>query len=135
MKRIFLTLFVAAPFFTCMGQKRSEIEKANIKSVVVTEQKFEGSASKTYKESETYYDNKGNVIEEILYKDGKFDSHTKYQYDAKNNKIKETEISSDGKKVLKVIEFKYNGDFKTEKTVYDANGNVKSKKTYKYENY
>jgi antitoxin component YwqK of YwqJK toxin-antitoxin module len=119
---------------TCFGQKKDEIITEDVKSIVVTEQKFDGTASKTFKESETYYDKKGNVVEEILYKDGKVDSHFKYQYDANGNKIKETEFNSDGK-VKKISDYKYQGNLRIEKVVTDEKGKIKSKKTYKYEKY
>jgi antitoxin component YwqK of YwqJK toxin-antitoxin module len=118
----------------CFGQKKNEIVSENIKSIIVTEQKYDGTASRTYKDSETYYDTKGNVIEEFSYKDGKIDTHVKYQYDSNNNKIKEIEIGTDGK-VKKTSEYKYQGKLKTEKTVYDEKGKLKSKKTYKYDKY
>jgi antitoxin component YwqK of YwqJK toxin-antitoxin module len=120
--------------FSCFGQKKNEIIAEGIRSIVVTEQKVDGTTSRTYKESETLYDKKGNIIEETLYKDGKFDTHLKYQYDALGNKIKETELGSDGK-VKKVTDYKYQGTLRTEKTVTDNKGKIKSKKTYKYEKY
>jgi hypothetical protein len=116
------------------GQKKNENLPSDIKSVVVTEQKFDGSASRTYKDSETYYDKKGNVIEEILYKEGKVDSHFKYQYDANGNKTKEIEINADGK-IKKITEYKYEGNLRVEKVVTDDKAKVKSKKTYKYEKF
>jgi len=48
--------------------------------------------------------------------------------------IQETELDPAGKKI-KVSEYRYANNLKTEKTVYDGNGQVLSKKTYKYETY
>jgi len=116
------------------GQKNDDIVPVGTKSIVVTEQKFDGTASKTFKDSETYYDAKGNITEEITYKDGKVETHFKYAYDANGNKIKEIELTSGGK-VKKTSEYKYQGKLRIEKTVFDETGKVKSKKTYKYEKY
>jgi len=134
MKWITLLLLLNFLSLPLIGQKKKEINANQIKSVVVNEQKTEKGKSITQKESETYYDTHGNVIEEKEYKDGKITKHITYQYDNDNNKIKETEIGNTGKKI-KVSEYKYHGNLKTEKTVFDGNGKVKSKKTYIYEKY
>jgi antitoxin component YwqK of YwqJK toxin-antitoxin module len=89
---------------------------------------------KQYKESETYYDAKGNIIESITYKQGKVDKHFKYQYDQDNNKIKEEEFDATGR-LKESSEYKYEGGLRTEKTVYDPNKKVKSKKLYVYTRY
>jgi hypothetical protein len=132
MKRLLFVVVMVMFFFNLFAQKNTSGGK--IKSMVVYEQNFEKGQTKAVKESEVKYDAKGNAIEEIEYKDGKKNKHTTFQYDAKNNKTKETEMNSSGKTV-KVIEYKYSGDRKVEKTVYDENNKIKSKKTYQYENY
>ena len=86
---------------------------------------------KQYKESETYYDTRGNVLESITYKLGKVDKHFKYQYDAENNKIKEEEYDTSGR-LKESSDYKYANGLRTEKTVYDSNKKQKSKKTYVY---
>ena len=105
-----------------------------IKSLVVTEEKSDMLVKKQYKESETYYDVHGNVIESIAYKQGKVDKHFKYQYDQDNNKIKEEEFDASGK-LKESSEYKYANGMRTEKTVYDSNKKLKSKKTYVYTTY
>ena len=105
-----------------------------IKTVVIYEEKFDKLISKKYKESETSYDDRGNIIEEIQYIEGKVDKHFAYQYDSQNNKIKETEFDSNGR-VMKISEYKIEKGLRTEKTVYDSNMKVKSKKTYVYTSY
>ena len=105
-----------------------------IKTVVIYEEKFDKLISKKYKESETSYDDRGNIIEEIQYIEGKVDKHFAYQYDSQNNKIKETEFYSNGR-VMKISEYKIEKGLRTEKTVYDSNMKVKSKKTYVYTSY
>lgn len=102
-----------------------------IKSLIVSEEKSDMIIKKQYKESETYYDTHGNVIESITYKLGKVDKHFKYQYDADNNKIKEEEYDTSGR-LKESSEYKYVNGLRTEKTVYDSNKKQKSKKTYVY---
>ena len=77
-----------------------------IKSLKVTEEKSDMLIKKQYKESETYYDSHGNVLESITYKQGKVDKHLKYQYDSDNNKIKEEEFDLAGK-TKESSEYKY----------------------------
>jgi hypothetical protein len=109
--------------------------KHNLKSVVVTEQKYEkGTPGKAVMDSETRYDKSGNVTEEIEYKLGKVVKHMVYQYDGDNQRIRETELDASGKKI-KITEYKYTDGLKTEKTVYDANSKTISKKIYKYETF
>jgi hypothetical protein len=105
--------------------------KSKIKSIVVVEEKFDMLIKKQYKESETYYDSKGNVIEEISYKQGKINKHFKYQYDSDNNKIKEQEFDPSGK-IIESSEYKIENGRRVEKMVYDGNNKIKSKKTYQY---
>jgi antitoxin component YwqK of YwqJK toxin-antitoxin module len=106
-----------------------------LKSITVHEQKYEkGEAGKVLVESVTKYDQAGNVVEEIEYKQGKVDKHMTYQYDADNNKILETELDAAGKKI-KVTTYKYTNKLRTEKIEYDGNRQLLSKKTYKYETY
>jgi len=103
-----------------------------IKSVTVTEETHDKGKKTTLKDSEKKFDINGNLLEEINYKNGEFDSHTTYEYDANNNKIKETELDKSGN-VTKVTNTKYDENgLKIEKSVYDGKGALKSKKTYKY---
>jgi antitoxin component YwqK of YwqJK toxin-antitoxin module len=81
-------------------------------------------------DSEEKYDAKGNVIEEIEYKDGKIDKHMVYEYDSNNFRIKETEM--DGSKPKKISEIKYENGLRKEKLTYDLNKKLLSKKTYTY---
>jgi len=143
------------------GQKKKIAAEDKIKSVVVYEEKYEkGGNSKTLKDSETKYDVYGNVIEETEYKNGAIDKHIKYQYDSRNNKIKEIELDQMDKpiktieykydsnnnkikeseqdasgKVVKISEYRYDKNRKSEKLVYNGNQKLKQKKTYKYETY
>jgi hypothetical protein len=105
-----------------------------VKSVVITEEKFNMLIKKQFKESETYYDLKGNIIEEITYKEGKMNKHFKYQYDADDNKVKEEEYDPSGR-IIEYSEYKIENGLRTEKVVLDGNKNMKSKKTYTYTTY
>jgi hypothetical protein len=131
---ILLFLLISCPLFV-FGQDKKAV-KHKLKSITEYEQKYEkGVAGKALKESEIQYDSNGNIVEETEYKLGKVSKHMIYQYDEDNNKIRETELDPSGKKI-KVTEFKYTADgLKSEKTVYDANNKIVSKKTYKYETY
>lgn len=125
-----IMILSVAPSAEC--QKSGSGDK--IKSLVVTEEKYDMLVKKQYKESETYYDAKGNVLESIAYKQGKVDKHFKYQYDQYNNKIKEEEFDTTGR-LKESSEYKFDGGLRTEKTVYDPNKKVKSKKFYVYTKY
>jgi hypothetical protein len=128
-KPLFLLFLLALLPVSAICQKTGSNQ--NVKSIVVTEEKYDMLVKKQYKESESYYDTKGNLIESITYKLGKVDKHFKYQYDADNNKIKEEEFESSGR-IKESSEYKYSDGLRTEKIVYDPNRKMKSKKTYVY---
>lgn len=114
------------------AQEKAPVPK--LKSITVQEEDFAKSNGAKRLESETTYDQAGNVIEEKQYKDGKFDSHEKAEYDKDGNKLKVTEFDESGK-VLKYTTYKYEKGLKTEKAVYGANQKLKSRKTYQYKFY
>jgi S-adenosylmethionine hydrolase len=128
-KTFFFIIFLSGISLSALCQKTGSTE--NIKSIVVLEEKTDMLVKKQYKESETYYDTHGNVIESITYKLGKMDKHFKYQYDSENNKIKEEEYDTSGR-LKEFSEYKYTDGLRTEKVVYDSNKKMKSKKTYVY---
>jgi len=123
-------------FLVCASSAKSQKHETpdKIKSVIVTEEKYDMIVKKQYKESETYYDSRGNVLESITYKQGKVDKHFKYEYDADNNKIKEEEFDLSGK-IKESSDYKYVNGLRTEKNVYDSNKKQKSKKIYTYTTY
>jgi len=106
-------------------------KKDKIKSIIITEEKYDVLVKKQYKESETYYDSRGNVIEELTYKEGKLNKHFKYQYDSDDNKIKEEEYDPSGR-IIEYSEYKIENGLRVEKMVYDGNKKIKSKKLYQY---
>jgi hypothetical protein len=102
-----------------------------IKSIVVTQEKYDMLVTRKYKDTEQYFDVRGNLIEDLTYKQGKIKKHFKYQYDSDNNKIREEEYDPSGR-LIESSEYKYENGLRTEKNVYDANKKLKSKKVYQY---
>ena len=131
-KTVILILIIASITLRTYSQKTGSNEK--IKSQMVTEEKYDMLVKKQFKESETYYDIRGNIIESITYKQGKLDKHFKYQYDSDDNKIKEEEFDATGR-IKESSEYKYSNGMRIEKSVYDPNKKLKSKKTYIYTTY
>lgn len=131
-KTIILTMVI----LTCAMTAKSQSAEPNnkIKSIVVTEEKYDMLVKKQYKDSETFYDSRGNISESITYKLGKVDKHFKYFYDSENNKIKEEEYDPSGR-IKESSEYKYANGLRTEKTVFDQNKKMKSKKIYTYTTY
>jgi antitoxin component YwqK of YwqJK toxin-antitoxin module len=134
MKNIILILTAVFIVSSTSLNGQQSPQTAKVKSITVYEEKFDKLVSQKYKESETTYDEKGNILEDILYKDGKVDKHFKYQYDANSNKIKETEYNPAGN-IEEYSEYKYEKNLRVEKTVFDPRGKVKSKKAYIYTTY
>jgi antitoxin component YwqK of YwqJK toxin-antitoxin module len=131
-KTILIIIIALGTGLTAFCQKTEVNEK--IKSIIVTEEKADMLVKKQYTESETYFDQKGNIIEEIIYKQGKVSTHFKYQYDENNNKIREEEFDTSGK-LKESSDYKYENGRRIEKTVYDSNKKIKTKKFYKYTTY
>ena len=107
---------------------------SKIKSIVVYQEKHDMLVTRKYKDLEQYFDQQGNLIEDITYKQGKVDKHFKYHYDSDNNKVREEEYDSSGR-LIESSEYKYENGLRTEKTVYDQNKKIKSKKIYQYTTY
>jgi antitoxin component YwqK of YwqJK toxin-antitoxin module len=102
-----------------------------VKSIIVSQEKYDMLVTRKYKDTEQYFDARGNLIEDITYKQGKISKHFKYQYDSDDNKIREEEFDPSGR-LIESSEYKYENGLRTEKYVYDANKKLKSKKTYQY---
>lgn len=131
-KTTILIILILGSTLSAECQKAGSNDK--VKSLIVSEEKYDMLVKKQFKESETYYDARGNVTESIIYKQGKIDKHFKYQYDSDDNKIKEDEFDAAGR-LKESSEYKYANGLRTEKIVYDANKKMKSKKTYVYTTY
>jgi hypothetical protein len=128
-RAIFILILAIGVSQAAFCQKAGKKDK--IKSIIVMEEKSDMLIKKQYKESETYFDSRGNILEEINYKQGKVTKHFKYQYDADNNKIKEEEFDPSGK-LIESSEYKIENGLRKEKIVYDASKKVKTKKIYNY---
>lgn len=115
-------------------QAQDKAPASKVKSIIVQEEDFAKSAGGKRLESETSYDQAGNVVEEKQYRDGKLDSWEENEYDKDGNKIKVITLEESGK-VLKYTTYKYEKGLKTEKVIYGANQKMKSKKTYLYKFY
>ncbi len=102
-----------------------------IKSIIVYQEKHDMLVTHKYKDLEQYYDSRGNLLEDITYKQGKIKNHFKYQYDSDNNKIREEEYDPSGR-LIESSDYKYENGLRIEKTVYDSNKKIKSKKIYQY---
>jgi hypothetical protein len=126
---LILAIIFMAGAVNVSAQQAASVQK--VKSIVVLEEKFDKLVSKQVKESETTYDIKGNILEDIKYLEGKVDKHFKYQYDENNNKIKETEFAPTGN-IAEYSEYKYENNLRIEKIVYDPKGKIKLKKVYVY---
>jgi len=126
----FIIVFCIIPLY---GQKKKSVQSHKIKSTTVYNSDFEDNNGKQVKESFERFDESGNSVEEIDYdKKGIEENHILSEYDDDGNKTKETFLKENGSKE-KIIEYKYKDGLKTERTVYLANGKIKSKKKYVYE--
>lgn len=105
-----------------------------VKSLIVQEEDLGKPGTGKRLESETIYDQAGNVVEEKQYKDGKFDSYEKNEYDKDGNKTKVTNLDENGR-IVKYTVYKYEKGLRTEKAVYGPNQKLKSRKTYQYKFY
>jgi len=123
-----LTVIISLNASLC-AQKKEPDKK--IKSIIVYQEKYDMIVKHKYKDTEQYFDSRGNLIEDITYKQGKVTKHFKYQYDSDDNKIKEEEFDPSGR-LIETSEYKYADGMRTEKYVFDANKKLKSKKTYQY---
>ena len=133
LKPVLLILMFISICLAGAGQQKPG-SKPKIKSLIVLEEKYDMLVRKQYKESETYYDSHGNILEDITYKQGKVNKHFKYQYDSDDNKIREEEYDPSGK-LIEFSEYKIENGLRIEKIVYDANKKPKTRKAYQYTTY
>lgn len=113
---------------------QSQAKAPKIKNIIVVEEEFSKDFQGKMTDSETYFDQSGNIIEEKEFKNGKIKTHLKNEYDTFGNKTKVIELDESGK-ILKSTVYKYDKNLKTEKLVYDAKSKLTSKKTYNYKYY
>jgi len=131
--RVIMLLTLMISLNAALSAQKKEPDK-KIKSIIVYQEKYDMLVNRKYKDTEQYFDSRGNLIEDITYKQGKVTKHFKYQYDPDDNKIKEEEFDPSGR-LIETSEYKYADGMRTEKYVFDANKKLKSKKTYQYTTY
>ncbi len=129
LRNILLLAVLIIPIPVSAQQQGKDGQK--IKSIIVYQEKHDMLVQRRYKDLEQYYDQRGNLIEDITYKQGKVNKHFKYQYDPDNNKIHEEEYDPSGK-LIESSDYKYENGLRTEKIVYDSNKKIKSRKIYQY---
>ena len=135
MKSLKLLLIALLMFESCSLIYGQESEKKKrIKSLIVLEERGDMLIKKPVTESETYYDQKGNILELIEYKKGKVDKHFKYQYNDDGEKIREEDYDSTGK-LQEYSEYRFENKLRVEKIVYDPNGRIRLRKIYQYTHY
>jgi hypothetical protein len=127
-----LLIFIISAGVEAYCQKPESTVK--IKSMTIYEEKANALIAKKFKDTEIFYDQHGNILEEIYYKEGKVTKHFKYEYDTLDNKTKEEEYDVSGK-LKEYSEYKYDNKLRIEKIVYDPQKNIKSKKSYQYSVY
>lgn len=137
MKSFILILAIVALTIELKAQEeKSFYPKSGVKKMIVLEQDYDNGKPDGGDEikTATIFDKKGNIIEEIDYKDGKVNKSVIYEYNESGQKTKETEKDEDGK-VDKVTVYKYKDGLRVEKTVYNKDNRIKSIKKYKYEKF
>lgn len=130
MARCILLIMLAVSLNTALDAQQKSTDK-KIKSIVVYQERYDMLVTRKYKDTEQYFDARGNLLEDITYKQGKIRKHFKYQYDSDDNKIREEEYDPSGR-LVESSEYKYENGLRTEKYVYDSNKKLKSKKVYQY---
>jgi len=128
--QLLIVLFFAAAPGPCGFSQKSD-SRDKIKSLIITKEDNESLVKRQFTESETFYDQKGNIIEDISYKQGKINKHFKYQYDSDNDKIREEKYDPSGR-LTEISEYKIENGLRVEKRVYDKNNRLKSIRNYQY---
>ena len=110
--------------------------ESGVKSVTVYEQDYDHGKADGGDEikSVTVFDKKGNIIEEIDYKDGEVHKSFSYEYNDQNQKTKVVEKNEKGK-VVEITIYKYQNGLRVERTIYNGDNVLKKKRTYKYEKF
>ena len=130
MMKLKLICFFCLIAFISTAQKKKELKKYGIKTLIVTETQ----GQKTINDSKTVYNSSGLAIEETNYgKDGLLKTITKFKYNASGDVTEELEY--DDKAALKEKRtFKYNAlGEKTEELVCDGSGKQIKKTVYTYD--
>lgn len=158
MKHLAFLFFFIIVYINAQSQSRKDLREAGIRSRIETVEENKKGIRLSYTESIEYYDENGNLIE-VKEWDEKGDTrrHETFQYSEGNKLIRKAEINAvtekekniilytyDNKDRLikeeyqnakgvkdEIIEFEYDGKFKTKKTKIKK-GNVVEIKYYQY---
>jgi len=127
--RVLNLLLLLLPLLT-VAQKKKELKKYGIKTIVATET----HGGKTITDSRSVYNSAGLLIEETNYnKDGLLKSVTRYKYNSDGDVLEETEFD-DKNNVKEKRTYKYNGlGEKTEELVNTADGKQLKRTVYTYD--
>jgi hypothetical protein len=130
--RALFTAIVIAFMLPSQAQNISHPEK--IKSVTEFSVETKNGKELETKRTLQVYDQSGNITEEIEYDDfGKIKDHTLSEYNGENLKVKESHLLPNGK-IESITTYTYDqfGN-RLSKTVTTEDGDVKSKKVFRYE--
>ena len=130
MKKVLFLIWILSGCFIINAQSGKEIKAMQI----ITKETWNHTDSKSkFLETIEKFDKEGNLIEEIEYNsDRSIKKHTKWTYNANNDKLTETEFDEKGR-VISKTEYKYEGSLRTSRKKYDEKEKLISWKIYKFE--
>lgn len=124
-------LFIALALLSSIGSNAFAAKTIDGKQITEIKEWIVNGSKKTIDEV-TKYDEKGNKIEVVNYKDGEMKERTTYKYNANGKCIEEAHYDKFNKleKTVK-IEYNANGKKSSEKT-FQSNGKLKSEHVFEY---
>jgi len=130
MKKVLFLIWILSGCFIINAQSGKEIKAMQI----ITKETWSHTDSKSkFLETIEKFDKEGNLIEEIEYNSYRsIKKHTKWTYNANNDKLTETELDEKGR-VISKTEYKYEGRLRTSRKKYNEKGKLISWKIYKFE--
>lgn len=130
MKRFLLLILALSGCLIMSAQSGKEIRTMQI----VSKETWNNTDSKNkFLEMVEKFDKEGNLTEEIKYNpDRSIKKHTRWTYNANNDKLTETELDAAGK-IESKTEYEYDGRLRTSRKEYNEKGKLVSWKVYKYE--
>jgi hypothetical protein len=115
-----------------IAQSKKKAKEYGITAKVEWQYEYRNGVETKFKESEFKFDEDGNIIMEKYYdENGNTIKHFEYSYNANGDVIAETAFNPKGQ-IISKEEYRYKGDLKVEKRVIGADGKLKSKKIYEY---
>ncbi len=124
-------LFIALALLSSIGSNAFAAKTIDGKQITEIKEWIVNGSKKTIDEV-TKYDEKGNKIEVVNYKDGEMKERTTYKYNANGKCIEEVHYDKFNKleKTVK-IEYNANGKKSSEK-IFQSNGKLKSEHVFEY---